>query len=243
MAKPSITLRETKGTPLSYSELDTNFENLRDATITVSADGNSIVLDLNDTLTLTPGTNVTFGVVGNTITVNAPTTGGVTLSNSSSSDQQYLLFNQTSTGNTTTLETDIALYYYPDTNTLVVGKVDTSIVDVDTVNPATGTSVNLNTLAVSTNIGFLALDSDDTQLTLRAIYGSTVEALISLSDSGINFSTGQDLSITHTGKFVLPNYTVTARDNLTNVLNGTVIYNTSSHKVQARAEGVWVDLH
>jgi hypothetical protein len=47
MTKPAITKRQVKGTPLTYSELDTNFQNLRDATITLTAGGVSVVNDLN----------------------------------------------------------------------------------------------------------------------------------------------------------------------------------------------------
>lgn len=71
MAKPSITKRVDKAAALTYAELDANFQNLADATISIDADGNVIVLDLNDTVTLTPGDNVTFSVTGNNITINA----------------------------------------------------------------------------------------------------------------------------------------------------------------------------
>ena len=35
MAKPAITLRATKGAALTYTELDTNFSNIKDATVTM----------------------------------------------------------------------------------------------------------------------------------------------------------------------------------------------------------------
>lgn len=65
MAKPIVTLRNVQGSALTFSQLDTNFTNLRDATITV----NGLVLDLNDTLTLTAGS----GVI---ITEDEPSYGG-----------------------------------------------------------------------------------------------------------------------------------------------------------------------
>ena len=37
MAKPAITKRVTKGSALTYAELDTNFDNLKDATVTLTA--------------------------------------------------------------------------------------------------------------------------------------------------------------------------------------------------------------
>jgi hypothetical protein len=76
MAKPNITTREGKGVALNYSELDANFENLRDATISVAADGNTIQLDLNDTLTLSAGDNITFDVANKEITINGAAGGG-----------------------------------------------------------------------------------------------------------------------------------------------------------------------
>lgn len=81
MAKPSITKRITKSAALTYSELDTNFQNLADATITLTAGsgGTAVTADLNGTITLVAGSNVTL--TGNntakTITI-ASTGGGVT---------------------------------------------------------------------------------------------------------------------------------------------------------------------
>jgi hypothetical protein len=75
MAKPAITKRATKGSALTYDELDTNFQNLDDATITLQAGtgGTNVVSDLNGTITLVAGTNVTLA--GNntakTVTINA----------------------------------------------------------------------------------------------------------------------------------------------------------------------------
>lgn len=59
MAKPSVTLRNTKGSALTFTELDTNFQNLRDSTISIAGgDSSNIQLDLNDTLTLSAGSGV-----------------------------------------------------------------------------------------------------------------------------------------------------------------------------------------
>ena len=76
MAKPAITLRSAKASALTYSELDTNFTNLKDATITVVADsGTNQVLDLNDTLTITGGTGLTsVASATDTVTLNLDNT-------------------------------------------------------------------------------------------------------------------------------------------------------------------------
>ena len=84
MAKPSVTLRATKGTALTYTELDTNFTNLKDATVTLTAGsgGTAVTSDLNDTITLVAGSNVTL--TGNnsakTITIASSSGASFTLS-------------------------------------------------------------------------------------------------------------------------------------------------------------------
>ena len=42
---------------------------------------------------------------------------------------------------------------------------------------------------------------------------------------------------------LFPSYTTTERDTLHNIANGMVLYNTTTHKLQVRANGSWVDLH
>ena len=71
MAKPSITTRTGKGSPLNYSELDTNFTNLRDATLTVTDGTNSTAIDLNGTIEFTAGANMTVTESGGVITVTS----------------------------------------------------------------------------------------------------------------------------------------------------------------------------
>lgn len=51
MAKPVITFRSIKGQALTYSELDTNFQNLKDATINFTDGSNTLSMDLNDVVT------------------------------------------------------------------------------------------------------------------------------------------------------------------------------------------------
>jgi hypothetical protein len=72
MAKPTIITRATKGSALTWTEGDTNLENLRDATITVTDGTNSKAIDLNGTITFTAGTNITLSVNSSTgaITIN-----------------------------------------------------------------------------------------------------------------------------------------------------------------------------
>lgn len=78
MTKPVIVTRLGKGAELSFEEGDSNFTNLRDATISVAGDsGVTQSLDLNDTLTIAGGTGIstaTGGSDNNQITINLENT-------------------------------------------------------------------------------------------------------------------------------------------------------------------------
>lgn len=73
MTKPAITLRNTKGSALSYDELDANFTNLKDATVTITGGSTAVTADLNGNITLVAGTNVTItgDNTAKTITINS----------------------------------------------------------------------------------------------------------------------------------------------------------------------------
>jgi hypothetical protein len=74
MAKPVIIKRQVKAAALTFTELDTNFQNLRDATVTLTAGtgGTNVVSDLNGTITLVAGTGITLtgDNTAKTITIN-----------------------------------------------------------------------------------------------------------------------------------------------------------------------------
>ena len=89
MTKPAITKRVTKGSALTYSELDTNFQNLADATLTVSDGTNSKALNLNDTLQFTAGSNITIGVNSSTGVVTITGTGSGTINSGASGALAY----------------------------------------------------------------------------------------------------------------------------------------------------------
>jgi hypothetical protein len=74
MTKPAITSRTTKAAALTYAELDTNFSNLRDATITVTGDTGTITNNLNDSFQIAGGTGLTSSVAGTVLTVNLDNT-------------------------------------------------------------------------------------------------------------------------------------------------------------------------
>lgn len=63
MSKPAVTLKSTvQPQALTYQQLDDNFTNLRDATISLTAGtaGTAVVSDLNGNITLVAGTGVTL---------------------------------------------------------------------------------------------------------------------------------------------------------------------------------------
>lgn len=83
MAKPAITKRAVKAAALTYAELDTNFQNLADATysLTGGSGGTKVTADLNGNITLVAGTNVTISAdnTAKTITINSTGGGGSTV--------------------------------------------------------------------------------------------------------------------------------------------------------------------
>lgn len=85
MAKPTITTRLGKGDPLSFTEMDTNLENLRDATITINGDSGSVANDLNGAMSIAGGTGLTTSASVSTLTINldntAVTSGSYTAAN------------------------------------------------------------------------------------------------------------------------------------------------------------------
>ena len=74
MTKPIIVKRATKGTPLTYEELDANFQNIVDATVSIGGDTGTINNDLNGSMTIAGGTGLTTSVAGSTLTVNLDNT-------------------------------------------------------------------------------------------------------------------------------------------------------------------------
>jgi len=74
MAKPTIVTRAGKGSALTFTEGDSNFTNLRDATLTVAGDSGSIVNDLNGSFTVAGGTGLTSSATSTTLTLNLDNT-------------------------------------------------------------------------------------------------------------------------------------------------------------------------
>ena len=81
MAVPSLTLRNVKGSPITFGEMDENLTNLQNATIGITTGSNAGSLSLNDTLTITGGTGIAVALntgtqtltITNTVSANTAT--------------------------------------------------------------------------------------------------------------------------------------------------------------------------
>lgn len=109
MTKPVIIKRATKGSALTYTELDANFQNLDDATIGFTVGSSTASLNLNDNLTVSAGSNITLSL--NTTTKNLQIASSVDTSNLVTLDgNQTISGNKTFTG-ITTLEEYVETVY------------------------------------------------------------------------------------------------------------------------------------
>jgi hypothetical protein len=77
MAKPTIVRRLVKGTHLTFTELDANFQNLQDATVSLRAGSAGVTVnsDLNGTITLVAGSNITLTGDNTAKTISIAATG------------------------------------------------------------------------------------------------------------------------------------------------------------------------
>ena len=85
MAKPVIVTRATLGRPLTRTELDANFTNINNATVSVTGDTGTITNDLNDSFQISGGVATTSQVVGEALIIDlndtAVTPGSYTAAN------------------------------------------------------------------------------------------------------------------------------------------------------------------
>ena len=237
MPKPSITKRTTKGAALTYSELDTNFQNLADATITVTGGSTAVTADLNGNITLVAGTNVT--ITGNntakTITINSSAAGSGTV----------------------TTGTVNRLAFYPATADSVgssrLATYTTSTTATLSAEPDTGGTLKL--MSKNDRQSILLFDNDngilmDTRTTtggdlyLQCYNGVELNNTSGAFQFRTTYASGDFTNgIQFAGQYVLMPVRTTAQRDALSAQNGMIIYNDSTGKFQGRAGGSWVDLH
>lgn len=254
MAKPAITKRTTKAAALTYAELDGNFQNLQDATLTIQAGtaGTNVVADLNGTITLVAGTGVTLtgDNAAKTVTINSSAGGGTADSTTylTIGDAGTNTFIKSKGTDSLRLSADPALGY----------------VEIDY-----GGSVLVNAYNGFTQTGRFDLGSTYTGTTASTINSKTINT------TGQNFSVSSSIATTITsGSSVLEvrasgtsQYTTigalrlqagggnairldsvvrlssTTSASIASPENGYIVYDTATNKFQGYANGAWVDLH
>ena len=73
----------------------------------------------------------------------------------------------------------------------------------------------------------------------QALFGQ-IGVGITISRSAADFG---NAGVTTTRHMIMPRVTTSERNLLNGVINGSIVYNTSTNKFQGRANGAWVDLH
>jgi hypothetical protein len=188
MAKPAITLRSTKGLALTYEELDANFTNIKDATITLTGGSTAVTADLNGTITLVAGTNVT--ITGNNgskeITISASSGGGggsmngFTISGDTGSAQSITDANNISisggTGLSSVASATDTITINLDNTAVTAGSYTLASITVDAQGRITAASNGSNTLTADLTLGNYKIIDSNGAATIQSTQGLMVKS-------------------------------------------------------------------
>ena len=186
MAKPSITKRITKSAALTYSELDTNFQNLADATLTLRAGtgGTNVTADLNGTITLVAGTGITLSGDNSakTVTINSSSAQNI-FSTIAVAGQSDVVADSTSDTLTLVAGSNVTLTTNSTTDTVTINSSGSGTVNI-------GTSERLAYYPTTTNIvssSGLATYTTTNEITLFAepVSGGTLKLMSKNDKSSI----------------------------------------------------------
>jgi len=211
MAKPAITKYSVKGSPLTTSELDTNFQNIVDATVSITAGsgGTAVSTDLNGNITLVAGTNVTLSGDNSakTITINGTASGGNSFSTIAVSGQSDVVADTTSDTLTLVAGTNVTLTTNASTDTITIATTIGGSVPInrglndDASSIAIGTNALDSTISNAENIaiGFNALTSltNSNGYNVAIGYNALNSATTADSNIAIGRGAGSDVTIGH----------------------------------------------